>query len=138
MKIYNKRKFVSGSAGLLIALTGAAIMIMDGVRLKLLLLTPFIFLIALFDIQNSLSKSMAAQAHIEEQDERSQLVSSKSSALSFKILQSSLIFLTLLFIVLYAIFEATGLVWIILTLSFLVFVSMVTVVCSHLYYEKRL
>ena len=138
MKIYSKRRFIFGSILFTIAILGIASLILKGFNLKLLILIPIILLISLFELRNSLSKSLIYKLNIEGLDERNQLISNKSSALSFRIVQYSIFLLKVLFIILFAIFREPTLVWIALTLSLLIIISIVSELWSNFYFEKRL
>lgn len=138
MKIYSKRKFVFGGILFAIAILGMAALILKGFNLKLFILTPIILIISLFELRNSLSKSLTYRSNIEGLDERNQLVRNKSGALSFRIVQYATFSLKVLLIVLFAIFREPTLVWIMLTLSLLIIVSIVSELWSNLYYDKRL
>lgn len=138
MKIYSKRKFIFGGILITIAMLGIASLILKGFNLKLLILIPILLIISLFELRNSLSKSLMYKSNIEELDERNQLVSNKSSALSFRIVQYSIFSLKVLFIILFAIFKEPTLVWIVLTLSLLIIISIVSELWSNFYFEKRL
>ncbi|USB31696.1 DUF2178 domain-containing protein [Paenibacillus sp. YPG26] len=138
MKIYSKRKFIIGGILLLIAIIGIASLIIKGFNLKLLILIPIILMISIFELRNSLSRSFVYRSNIEELDERNQLVSDKSSALSFRIVQYTIFLLKVLFIILFAIFREPTFVWIVLTLSLLIITTILSELWSNLYFEKRL
>lgn len=138
MKIYSKRKFIYGVIGLMIAISGIAVLIIKGFNLKLLILIPLILIISLSEIRNSLSKALVYKSNIEGRDERNQLISNKSSAVAFRIVQYSIFSLKVLFIILFAIFREPALVWIVLTLSLVIIISIVSEIWSNFYYEKRL
>lgn len=138
MKIYSKRKFIYGVIGLMIAISGIAVLIIKGFNLKLLILIPLILIISLFEVRNSLSKALVYKSNIEGRDERNQLISNKSSAVAFRIVQYSIFSLKVLFIILFAIFREPALVWIVLTLSLVIIISIVSEIWSNFYYEKRL
>lgn len=137
LKIYNKQKFFTGIIGIFFVLIALISLLIKGYDLKFSILAILIFLISVSSIRRSISKQLTIQDKIEELDERNQEIKLKSNAISFKIIQYTVIFLEILFIIFYAIFKAEMLIWIILVLSFVVFVTFVSEILSSNHYKKK-
>ncbi|WP_033827176.1 hypothetical protein [Bacillus andreraoultii] len=138
MEIYNKRKFLSGIMGITIALSALIALVIKGFSLKLFILAVLIFLISISSIRKSISKRLTIQDRIEELDERNQEIELKSNALSFKICQYTVIFLEVISIILYGIYKVEVLIWMIIVLAFIVFVTFTSEMLSSIHYEKRI
>lgn len=138
MKIYSVKRFIFGTLGLAMSLFGFVLIAVKGFHLKLLILLPIIFILSLLEIRKSLSKAKVLQANIEKQDERNQLVDIKSRALSFRIVQISIMVLKVSLLVLFGITREPTLVWVILAISLLFIICFVSELSSTLYYDKRL
>lgn len=124
--------------GITIALSALIALVIKGFSLKLFILAVLIFLISISSIRKSISKRLTIQDRIEELDERNQEIELKSNALSFKICQYTVIFLEVISIILYGIYKVEVLIWMIIVLAFIVFVTFISEMLSSIHYEKRI
>ncbi len=124
--------------GITIALSALIALVIKGFSLKLFILAVLIFLISISSIRKSISKRLTIQDRIEELDERNQEIELKSNALSFKICQYTVIFLEVISIILYGIYKVEVLIWMIIVLAFIVFVTFTSEMLSSIHYEKRI
>lgn len=124
--------------GITIAPSALIALVIKGFSLKLFILAVLIFLISISSIRKSISKRLTIQDRIEELDERNQEIELKSNALSFKICQYTVIFLEVISIILYGIYKVEVLIWMIIVLAFIVFVTFTSEMLSSIHYEKRI
>ncbi|GIN90094.1 hypothetical protein J6TS1_02580 [Siminovitchia terrae] len=138
MKIYSKKKFLSGIVSITMTIVSLSVLLIKGFDLKLSILTCILFIFSFVEIRNSISKEKVRNSHLEEIDERNQYVTQKSLSKSFHIMQIVCIGFVVMFIFLYAWMPNELLLGMLLTFAFMVFLSFIIVITTNIYYESRL
>lgn len=138
MKIYSKKKFIYSLLGIVISIAGVFALITKGFDLKLSILLVILLPISLSGLRKSTSKVAVLKEKFEEMDERNQLVSQRSKAISFKVIQYFVIGLEILFILLYSFYKAEVMLAIFIVLAVIVFVTFLSEIVSGIYYEKKI
>lgn len=138
MEIYSYKRLWSALSCFAIALAALIVQFLKGFSIELTIFTVVILLIAIRDLNKSLSKEAIKKDFIEEQDKRNQLVAHRSGATAFKIVLNTSIGFEILLIVLYGVLKADVLLPAILTLSVIIMISFASIIFSSIYYEKRL
>ena len=75
---------------------------------------------------------------VEELDERNELISQRSNAMAFAVVQNVSIGLEILLVILYGAFREPILLSVILTLSLVIAISFASSIISSIYFEKKL
>lgn len=138
MKIYSKKKFVSGI--FMILLGGANLLadiLTDGVDAKGLILAIALFLFGIDALRYSLSKKLTREERLEELDERNQLIELKTKSQSFQLLQRSAFILMLAALVAGKVWDVELLIGVGLGAALLYAVSIYGELIASIYYEEH-
>ena len=138
MKIYSKKRFISGA---LIVALGLLNLILSVIRKDLdgnaILLISALFVLGLCTIRRSLSRKIAKEDQLEELDERNRLITLKSNSMSFRLTQLLSFILMLGCLVMGKVSGDTGFIAMGVGIAFTFPISMLTELCTYLCYESK-
>lgn len=138
MKNYRQKKRLSASVYLAIVFVAIIIQYIKGFRFELTALAVLILIFSFRDFRKSFSTELLRKGLVEELDERNELISQRSNAMAFTVVQNVSIGLEILLIILYGAFREPILLSVILTLSLVIAISFASSIISSIYFEKRL
>lgn len=138
MKIYSKKKLVSG---ILMVLLGGANLLVDiltgSVGAKGLVLVAALFLFGADAIRRSLSKQLTQEDRLEELDERNRLIELKAKSRAFQMLQGTAFVLMLVSLVAGKVWDMELLMGTGLGAAVIYAVSIYAELGTFIYYEKH-
>lgn len=137
MKIYNRKKFASGT---LCILLGALLLVTSILRhgnVSSLVLALVLLALGAGELARSLSKTWTKEDKLEEWDERNRLIDRKAKSRAFQLTQSISFVLMLAMMAMGKVSGSEGFIYIGVGLAFAWSVSMFSELFAHLYYEAK-
>lgn len=137
MKIYNRKKFASGT---LCILLGALLLVTSALRhgnVSGWVLALVLLALGAGELARSLSKTWTKEDKLEEWDERNRLIDRKAKSRAFQLTQSISFVLMLAMMAMGKVSGSEGFIYIGVGLAFAWSVSMFSELFSYLYYEAK-
>lgn len=137
MKIYNRKKFVSGASCLLL---GALLLVTSALRhgaVSNWVLSLVLLALGVGELARSLSKTWTKEDKLEEWDERNRLIDWKAKSRAFQLTQGFSFALMLAMLAMGKVSGYEGFIYIGVGLAFAWSISMFSELFSHLYYESK-
>lgn len=137
MKIYNRKKFASGT---LCILLGALLLVTSILRhgnVSGWVLALVLLALGAGELARSLSKTWTREDKLEEWDERNRLIDRKAKSRAFQLTQSISFVLMLAMMAMGKVSGSEGFIYIGVGLAFAWSISMFSELFSYLYYEAK-
>ena len=137
MKIYNRKKFASGT---LCILLGALLLVTSALRrgnVSGWVLALVLLALGAGELARSLSKTWTSEDKLEEWDERNRLIDRKAKSRAFQLTQGISFVLMLAMMAMGKVSGSEGFIYIGVGLAFAWSVSMFSELFSYLYYEAK-
>ena len=137
MKIYNRKKFASGT---LCILLGALLLVTSALRrgnVSGWVLALVLMALGAGELARSLSKTWTKEDKLEEWDERNRLIDRKAKSRAFQLTQGISFVLMLAMMAMGKVSGSEGFIYIGVGLAFAWSVSMFSELFSYLYYEAK-
>lgn len=137
MKIYNRKKFVSGAFCILL---GALLLVTSALRhgaVSSWVLALVLIALGAGELARSLSKTWAREDKLEEWDERNRLIDWKAKSRAFQLTQGISFVLMLAMLAMGKVSGYEGFIYIGVGLAFAWSISMFSELFSYLYYEFK-
>lgn len=138
MKIYNKKKFVSGMVCLILS----GLLFLSAVMARRAETGNILLILALLaigggEIARSLSRQMARKDKLDELDERNRLIAWKTQSKAFQLTQSISFLLMLMLLVMGKVSGYEGFIYMGVGLSLAFSLSLFAELFAYLYYESK-